>query len=163
MLKETSDYDRLYRDFSWDVPARFFFVVACCVRLVDGSARHALTIVEEEGGVRRVSFDKLAALSRRFVNVLASDGLSHGDRVAVFLSQSLELPIVNLAAFRAGFVSVALFTLFGEDALQFRLQNSGAKAVGTDAVGFAKLAKVRQALPDLKAIYVIDGVADGAK
>src|SRR3569833_3269016 len=125
MLKETSDYDRLYRDFNRDIPARYNIAAACCDRHADGSARHALTIVEEEGGVRRVSFDELAAFSRRFANVLASDGLSHGDRVAVFLSQSLELPIVNLAAFRAGFVSVALFTLFGEDALQFRLQNSG--------------------------------------
>ena len=58
--------------------------------------------------------------SSRFANVLKADGLARGDRVAVFLSQSLELPIAHLAAFRSGLVSVPLFTLFGEDALQFR-------------------------------------------
>jgi acetyl-CoA synthetase len=163
MLKETSDYDQLYRDFRWQVPARFNIVTVCCDRHADGTSRHALTIVEEDGKARRVSFDELAAFSRRFANVLASDGLARGDRVAVFLSQSLELPIVHLAAFRAGLVSVPLFTLFGEDALQFRLANSGAKAVITDARGFAKLAKIRDALPELKAVYVTDDSVDGAK
>jgi acetyl-CoA synthetase len=66
-------------------------------------------------------------------------GLSRGDRVAVFLSQSLELPIAHLAAFRSGLVSVPLFTLFGEDALEFRLANSGAKAIVTDEGGWEKL------------------------
>ena len=39
---------------------------------------------------------------------------------------------MHLAAFRSGLVSVPLFTLFGEDALEFRLANSGAKAIVTD-------------------------------
>jgi acetyl-CoA synthetase len=163
MLQETSDYDQLYRDFRWDIPARFNIATACCDRHADGTSRHALTIVEEDGRTRRVSFDELAAFSHCFANVLTSDGLARGDRVAVFLSQSLELPIVHLAAFRAGLVSVPLFTLFGEDALQFRLANSGAKAVVTDTSGFAKLAKIRDTLPELKAIYVTDGPGDGVK
>jgi acetyl-CoA synthetase len=163
MLKETSDYDQLYRDFHWHIPPQFNIATACCDRHADGSVRLALTIVEEDGSARRVSFDELAAFSRRFANVLRADGLAQGDRVAVFLSQSLELPIVHLAAFRAGLVSVPLFTLFGEDALQFRLRNSGAKVVVTDAGGLAKLVKIRDQLPELKAIYVTDGSGGGAK
>ncbi|WP_316184656.1 MULTISPECIES: acyl-CoA synthetase [unclassified Bradyrhizobium] len=163
MLKETSDYDQLYRDFRWQIPAQFNIAVACCDRHADGSGRLALTVVEEDGRARRVSFDELRAFSSRFAHVLKADGLAQGDRVAVFLSQSLELPIVHLAAFRAGLVSVPLFTLFGEDALQFRLANSGAKVVVTDSGGFAKLAAIRDRLPELKAIYVTDGGGAGAK
>ena len=54
-------------------------------------------------------------------------GSSRGDRVAVFLSQSLELPIAHLAAFRSGMISIPLFALFGEDALEFRLSNSASQ------------------------------------
>src|SRR3954453_12172003 len=157
MLTETSDYPGLYRNFRWQVPARFNIASACCDRYADGANRLALIYVDEDGRATRTSFDEMRALSSRFANVLKADGLSPGDRVAVFLSQSLELPIVHLAAFRAGFVSVPLFTLFDEDALQFRLANSGAKALVTDAAGFAKLAKIREALPELKAVYVTDG------
>ena len=163
MLKETSDYDQLYRDFRWQIPEQFNIAVACCDRHADGSGRLALTVVEEDGRARRVSFDQLHAYSSRFAHVLKADGLAQGDRVAVFLSQSLELPVVHLAAFRAGLVSVPLFTLFGEDALQFRLQNSGAKVVVTDMNGLAKLAAIRDRLPELKTVYVTDGAGAGAK
>ena len=123
---------------------------ACCDRHADGTGRLALIYVDEDGGSSRTSFDELAAMSRRFANVLKADGLVRGDRVAVFLSQSLELPVAHLAAFRSGLVSIPLFALFGEDALEFRLSNSGAKAIVTDAAGWEKLAKIRDRLPDLK-------------
>src|SRR3954463_3854588 len=161
MLTETSDYDTLARDFRWNIPARFNMATACCDRHADGNNRTALIYVDEEGGAQRTSFDELRAMPCRFANVLTADGLVGGDRVAVFLSQSLELPIAHLAAFRAGLVSVPLFTLFGEDALEFRLANSGAKAVVTDEGGFEKLLKIRDRLPELKTIYVTSGDAQG--
>src|SRR5216684_4375039 len=154
MLTETSSYDDLCRDFRWDIPARFNLATACCDRHADGTGKLALIYVDEDGGVSRTSFDQLRALSCRFANALKADGLVRGDRVAAFLSQSLELPIVHLAAFRSGLVSVPLFTLFGEDALEFRLANSGASAVVTDEGGWEKLAKIRDRLPGLKAVYV---------
>src|SRR6202161_1024809 len=94
-------------------------------------------------------------MSRRCANVLKADGLVRGDRVALFLSQSLELPLAHLAAFRAGMVSIPLFALFGEDALEFRLANSVAKTIVTDAVGWEKLKRIRDKLPDLKNIYLV--------
>jgi acetyl-CoA synthetase len=161
MLTEAANYDDLYREFRWDIPARFNIATACCDRHADGSARLALIYVDEDGGSSRTSFDELSDFSRRFANVLKADGLSRGDRVAVFLSQSLELPIVHLAAFRSALVSIPLFSLFGEDALEFRLSNSGAKAVVTDATGWEKLAKIRDRLPELRQVYVIGGYVIG--
>ena len=126
--------------------------------------RLALIYVDEDGSAQRTSFDEMRALSSRFANVLKADGLKRGDRVAAFLSQSLELPIVHLAAFRSGLVSVPLFTLFGEDALEFRLANSGAKAVVTDESGWEKLSQIRDRLPYLQDIYVTsEAVHAGAK
>src|ERR1700720_3514130 len=164
MLTEASNYDDLYRDFRWDIPARFNLATACCDRHADGTNRLALIYVDEDGGATRHSFDEISGFSRRFANVLTADGLVRGDRVAVFLSQSLELPIAHMAAFRAGMVSIPLFALFGEDALEFRLSNSGAKAIVTDPIGWEKLAKIRDRLPDLKNIYVIsDDAPAGTK
>jgi acetyl-CoA synthetase len=164
MLTETTDYEKLYRDFRWDITARFNIATACCDRHADGTNRLALIYVDEDGGATRHSFDEVSDFSRRFANVLKADGLVRGDRVAVFLSQSLELPIAHMAAFRSGLVSIPLFALFGEDALEFRLSNSGARAIVTDATGWQKLAKIRDRLPDLKNIYVIgDGTPAGTK
>src|SRR3981081_3461116 len=164
MLTEVATYDELYRNFRWDIPSRFNIASACCDRHADGGNRPALIYVGENGGTQRTSFDEMRALSSAFANVLKADGLARGDRVAVFLSQSLELPIVHLAAFRSGLLSVPLFTLCGEDALEFRLANSGAKAVVTDESGWEKLSKIRDRLPYLQDIYVTsEAVPAGAK
>ena len=164
MLTQTDDYEKLCRDFRWNIPARFNLATACCDRHADGSSRLALIYVDEDGGVRRTSFDELASMSRRFANVLKADGLVRGDRIALFLSQSLELPVAHLAAFRSGLVSIPLFALFGEDALQFRLSNSGAKAIVTDAGGWDKLKKIRNRLPNLQNVYLVgEQAASGTK
>jgi acetyl-CoA synthetase len=155
MLTETTDYEKLYRDFRWDIPDRLNLATVCCDRHADGSKRLALIYVDEDGRATRTSFDEVAGMSRRFANVLKADGLSRGDRVAVFLSQSLELPIAHLAAFRSGMVSIPLFALFGEDALEFRLSNSGARAIVTDEAGWQKLTKIRDRLPELQNVYAI--------
>lgn len=155
MLIEAANYDELYRDFRWEIPAHFNIATACCDRHADGSNRLALIYVGEDGHASRTSFDAVSDFSRRFANVLKSDGLARGDRVAVFLSQSLELPIAHMAAFRSGLISIPLFALFGEDALEFRLSNSGAKAIVTDETGWEKLAKIRDRLPELRHVYVI--------
>ena len=156
MLTETNDYEKLCREFRWEIPARFNMATACCDRHADGSGRLALIYVDEDGSSRHRSFDELAEMSRRFANVLKADGLQRGDRVALFLSQSLELPLAHLSAFRAGMISIPLFALFGEDALEFRLANSGAKTIVTDAIGWEKLKRIRDKLPDLKNIYLVD-------
>jgi acetyl-CoA synthetase len=161
MLGKTTDYAKLYRDFRWDVPPRFNIATACCDRHADGSGRLALIYVDQDGAATRTSFDEVAGMSRGFANVLKADGLGRGDRVAVFLSQSLELPIAHMAAFRSGMISIPLFALFGEDALAFRLENSGAKAVVTDATGWEKLARIRGQLPDLAKVYVVGDPAPG--
>src|SRR5215813_5247755 len=155
MLTETDSYDQLYRDFRWDIPARFNMATACCDRHADGSNKLALIYVDEDGRATRTSFDEMRAFSSRFANVLKADGLTRGDRVAVFLSQSLELPVAHLAAWRSGAISIPLFALFGEDALVFRLANSGAGAVITDEGGWEKLKKIRDRLPELANIYVV--------
>src|ERR1044072_1873285 len=155
MLTEAKTYDELYRNFRWNIPARFNIATACCDRHADGSGRLALVYVDEDGGVTKSTFDEVADASRRFANVLKADGLVRGDRVAVFLSQSLELPVAHLAALRSAMISIPLLALFGEDALEFRLSNSEAKAVVTDESGWEKLKKIRDRLPALKNIYVI--------
>ena len=70
-------------------------------------------------------------------------GIARGDRVGVLLPQVPEAAIAHLAVYKLGAIAVPLFQLFQEQALEFRLRDSGAAALVTDAVGLAKLAGIR--------------------
>ncbi|OYY61091.1 MAG: AMP-dependent synthetase, partial [Rhizobiales bacterium 35-66-30] len=155
MLRPASTYDALVRHFRWEIPARFNMGVACSDAHATGANKPALIFVEESGAVTRYSFEDLSALTNRFANVLTACGLAPRDRVAVFLPQAPETAIAHIGAFKAGMVSVPLFTLFGDEALEFRLNTSGAKVLVTDLAGFAKLQRIRDQLPALTHVFVI--------
>ena len=161
MLPSGSSYEEIQRAFRWRIPERYNIGADVADRqALRHGDRLALLFLDENHIERRLTFREVTALSNRFANVLAAHGLKRGDRIAVLLPQTPETAIAHIAAFKAGLVSVPLFTLFGEDALEFRLADSGAKALITDTAGLAKLAVIRDRLSALERIFVTDGAAE---
>jgi len=161
LLRPAPSHAALTAGFRWAIPARLN-IAAAIDAWADGSGRTALIAVGEDGAETRWSFDTLSAVSCRMANVLAARGVARGDRVAILLPQRPETAAAHLAAHRLGAIAVPLFVLFGPDALSYRLADSGAKAVITDATGAATIAGLRGTLPDLAAVLCVDGPADGA-
>ena len=73
-----------------------------------------------------------------------------------------ETAIAHCAAYRLGAVVVPLFTLFGEEGLAFRLADSGAAALITDAANLPKIAAIRHRAPALGLVLSLDGAGEGA-
>jgi acetyl-CoA synthetase len=155
MLTRQTDYDRLFRQFTWKLPDRYNIGIDACDKHADGTGRLALIYVADTGAVTELSFDYFRQQSNRSANVLRAHGFERGDRLAILLQQTPETAIAHLAAFKAGLISVPLFTLFGEEALQFRLSDSGARGIVTDLAGAEKLHAIRGLLPRLERVYVI--------
>ena len=61
-----------------------------------------------------------------------------------------------------GFDNFSLGQVFGVDALSYRLQNAGAKAVITNAAGLVRLNEARAEVPSITLVISIDGVGDNA-
>jgi acetyl-CoA synthetase len=161
ILPSSATYDELVAQFRWSVPAVFNIAEACCDRWADGSGRIALIHETAGGTVERVSFDALRSVSARLANVLKARRVARGDRVAVLLPQGPEAALAHLAIYRIGAIAVPLFQLFGPDALEFRLRDSGAAALITDDAGIAALGDVRDRLPGLHTILGADGARPG--
>lgn len=124
--------------------------------------RVALIHERAEGDVRRYTFGEIKSLSDRAASLFRARGVGVGDRVAVLLGQEPETAITHLATYKLGAVAVPLFTLFGTDALRYRLADSGARLLVTDRAGASKIAEIAEALPGLESILSIDGAAHGA-
>ena len=159
MLTKTDTYEALARSFEWRIPAHYNIGIDACDKWADGSGRLALVYERPDGAVTRYSFDDLKALSNRLASSFAARGVVRTDRIGIFLPQGPETALAHLAAYKLGAVAVPLFALFGQEALEYRLANSGAAALVTNAAGLAKIAPIRAALPELKAVYCIDGEA----
>ena len=157
----TDRYDQARAAFRWQVPARFNIGVDACDKWARGDGRLALICETESGEVRRYSFDQIAEASNRLANCWRRAGLAAGDRVAVLLPQAPETGIAHIAAYKSGAIAVPLFTLFGPEALQYRLADSGARILVTDANGLSKVRPLLAKLPALEKLYCIDDAAGG--
>ena len=82
---------------------------------------------------RRVSFGELQDLSNRFANVLEENGVERGDRVATLLPSLPETAAVFIGTYKRGAILLSMSVLYGDDGIQHRLRDSGAKALVTDA------------------------------
>ena len=157
-MKVAQDYAEAWRDWRWEIPERFNMGVSVCD--AQNPAATALIVPQPDGGRRDYSFGDLKQLSNRLANLMVSHGLEFGDRVAVLLPQMPETLVAHIAAYRAGFVAMPMAQLFGPDALEYRLSDSGARAIVTDRAGCAKLAEIRDSLPGLQLVLSVDGPAD---
>ncbi|MGD1926027.1 MAG: AMP-binding protein [Paracoccaceae bacterium] len=146
----------------WDLPNDYNIAWDACEKWARADPDRLALVHVRENGTREYTFRDLQRLSSRLANVFLAHGISRGDRVGVLLPQVPETALCHLAAYRIGAIVVPLFTLFGEDGLRYRLENSGAKAVVTDAANLSKIAAIRADLPDLATVWNMDGAGDCA-
>ncbi|MCW5745335.1 MAG: AMP-binding protein [Alphaproteobacteria bacterium] len=153
MIPMGVSYEEAQRRFAWRIPERYNIRRMVCER--HPSQALALIVENADGTVRPWSFGDVVRASARMANALSGLGVARGQRVGVFLSQSAELAVAHVACYGMGAVALPLFTLFGEEAVEYRLANAGACAIITDMSQLPKVLAVRSRLPALKHIVVI--------
>lgn len=163
MLKPANSYAEIHREFAWHIPERYNMGVDVCDKWAACEPQRLALIHVTDQGETRYTFGELRTLSNRLANLLRGSGIAQGDRVAILLPQAPETAIGHIATHKLGAISIPLFTLFGEEALAYRLENSGASAVITNAEGAVRLHALRERLPALQHVFSIDGAAHGAR
>ncbi len=148
----SSSYDELYRNFHWNVPEELNIADMVCDRHGDRLNQIALHHESNDGSTSTYTFGQIKRLSNQLANALDELGLTAGDRVAVILPQCPETAITHLACYKKALVALPLSILFGTDALEYRLKDSGAAAVITNTQRLETVKKVQRQLPDLRHI-----------
>jgi len=166
-----TDFDAHVRRFSWSVPQHFNIATAVCDRhcqrhgapFGDLSEQIALYYEHEDGRTAEYTFDAVRQHSNQLAQVLRDLGVGRGDRVAIILPQRVETALGHIAAHKLGAISLPLSVLFGAEALRFRLHDSGAGVVITDALHAAQVNALRSQLPALQQVLICDaaGAAEG--
>jgi acetyl-CoA synthetase len=154
-LPKRSDYATLIQDFRWEIPEKFNIGRAVADDWAEREpSRLALQHFSTDGAHRSMSYGELCDRSNQLANGLVGLGIEPGDRVAILLPQSFETVIAHVAIYKLGAIALPLALLFGADALEYRLKDSGAAAVVTNAFGWTKLEGIRAELPALRRVIV---------
>src|SRR5258706_1015628 len=129
-----TSYDAVCRTFRWDMPARFNIAEAVCSRHARREPSACALIHEQEtGAVRTWTFAEIEDAACRLASVLEHFGVGRGSICGIHLPQCPECIIAHVAVQKRGAIALPLFNLFGPDALEYRLRDSGATVFITTA------------------------------
>ena len=106
---------------------------------------------------KEVTFDDINKTSNKIANALRNISVNKGDRVALFLANSLELINFFNGTLKNGSIVVPMNTYFKEIEAKHMLNDSGAKVVLTDKERLPIIKKILSELNFLKHVIIVDG------
>lgn len=162
LIERASSYDEIYRRFRWRLPERYNIAWDVCDRHAADPSLTALIHPQPDGHVARYSFRQIQQHANQFANLLRHLGVAMGERVMIYLGQHPAAAIAHVGCWKAGAISVPTSVLFGIDALAYRLNDSGARVLITDAEHYPVVAEARARAPELQHVLLADGQADRA-
>ena len=155
MLNRFDNYDEVYNSFNWSIPD-IYNIASDTIDKYSHTERIALKHISNNGNCKEYSFKYFFEKSNRLANVLDNICLDKNDRVGIILGQCPETLISHIACFKSGKISIPLFSLFGDNALLFRLKDSDASTVICDDISLDKILRIKEALPNLRNIISIN-------
>ncbi|MBZ5512488.1 MAG: acetate--CoA ligase [Acidobacteriia bacterium] len=160
-------YEELVSGFNWSLAERELGYEPgqplnigwmCSDRICRLGQADKLALIWEDylGNEKRFTFDNLRVLSNSIAAFLVELGIQPGERVCLFLDRVPELYIGFLGILKTGAVAQPLFSAFGDESLFVRLADARTSAIITQKKHVHKVRKIRDELPELRHIIVVD-------
>ena len=129
-MSSTLSYEEVCTSHRWIVPPRYNIAADVC----DKHPRDKPAMIWEsfDGSTRELDWGELQDLANQAAHTLAAQGIARGDRVAVVLPATPEAAAIFFGVWKLGAILLSMSVLYGDDGIEHRLTDSGAKLVVTD-------------------------------
>jgi acetyl-CoA synthetase len=166
-MSNVGSYEQRYKNFDWKLSeeeleygkSRSLNIgYFCSDRICEKGLGKKLALIWEgyTGEVKKFTYDDVRIYSNTFAKFLKDLGLLPQDRICLFMDRIPELYISFLGILKMGGIAQPLFSAFGEEALFTRLENAKTRAILTTKKHVPKVRKIRDKLPGLEKIIVLD-------
>lgn len=126
-----TNYSEIKKNFKWPNDFDLIFQI---------DRNEGIALIEENN---LITYQELRERSNGVEKFLSEIGVKKGDVVAGMLPQSAELVYSLLGTYKANAIFLSMSTLFGIDAISYRLTHSNAKVIFTDNPRKVRDSKVR--------------------
>ncbi|HEX6713889.1 MAG TPA: AMP-binding protein [Thermoleophilaceae bacterium] len=133
-------YEEICAAHEWRVPDRYNIAADVC----DKHPRDKLAMVHErfDGERREMTWGELQDLANQAAHLLAAQGVTRGDRVAVVLPPTPETAAIFFGTWKLGALLLSMSVLYGDDGIRHRLGDSEPRVLVTDAANAPRFAEM---------------------
>jgi len=157
------DYEKMYKEFRWDVPKEFNFAWDVVDKWAEKDPEKvALVSVAPDGrSAQTHTYGDLSVLSKRFARAADRFGLKKGDKVLVMLPRIPGFYITMIGLIRMGAIPMPTPTLSMAKDIHYRLTQSEGVAIVTTDEFASRLEEIEHDLPHLRLKILMDGSREG--
>jgi acetyl-CoA synthetase len=166
-MSNIGSYDEKYKNFDWKISEQeleygkngmYNIAYYCSDRIVDKGLADKLAFIYQgfTGEVKKYTYNDIKIYSNVIAQFLCDTGIKPGDRVCIFMDRIPELYISFLGVLKMGGITQPLFSAFGEEALFTRLDDAQTRAILTTRKHVGKVRRIREKLPALEKVIVVD-------
>ena len=166
-MSNIGSYEKRLKDFDWSLSERelgykkgdvlnigWYCTDHICQM---GQGQKMALILEGQGGKdKRYTFNDIRLATNTLGAFLRRLGLQAGERVCLFMDRLPELYLGFLGILKMGAIVQPLYSAFGDESLLIRLENAETAAILTQKKHLPKVRKIRDRLPHLRHILIVD-------
>jgi acetyl-CoA synthetase len=156
--REWDSYEHLRESFEWEFPEQVNIAEYVCDRHAHRKNEVAIFYEDTRGREGMLTFWQLKQVTNRLANYLTDTGIDKGNRVAVCVPQKPETAVAHIGIWKSGGVSVPLSTLFGPEALAYRLDDSDTRVAIVDEINLDNVREVKDDIESLEEVIVVGNI-----
>lgn len=151
------EYEKTYKDWKWDIPRKYNIGADVVDKHAASKNRNKVALYWENaaGQTARYTFGDLKNLSNKFGNVLKNLGFEKGDRFLIRLPNIPAFQIAFIGGVKIGAVPIPSSVMFREHEIEYRINDSSAKAVITTPKYAREVHAIKFNCKTLKHIIVV--------
>jgi len=156
------NYKKEWSNWTWDIPKQYnigYDVVDKHTK-TDKKNKIALYWENAEGETDKFTFLDMKHLSNKFGNALKKIGFKKGDRFLIRLPNLPQFQISFLGGVKIGAIPIPSSVMFRAHEIEYRINDSGSKAIITTSRYVDEVNKIKDNCPTLKHIIIVDEAYD---
>jgi acetyl-CoA synthetase len=155
-------YEEVYKHWKWDIPKKYNIGVDLIDKHAASKNRNKIALYWEDAArnAHQYTFETLRNLTNKFGNVLKTLGLQKGDRFLIRLPNVPAFQIAFLGGVKIGAVPIPSSVMFREHEIEYRLNDSSAKAVITTPKYVEEVHAIKKNCKTLEHIIVVGDADD---
>jgi benzoate-CoA ligase family protein len=151
------NYEKEYKNWKWNIPDDYNIGYDCVDKHTETEKKNKIALYWEdaEGDTDKFTYNDMKRLTNKFGNVLKDLGFKKGDRFLIRLPNLPEFQISFLSGVKIGAVPIPSSTMFRTHEIEYRINDSGSKAVITTPRYVKEVNEIKENCPTLEKIIIV--------
>lgn len=156
------NYEKEYQNWKWNIPEQYNIGYDCVDKHTKTKKKNKIALYWENdnGESDKFTYNDMKSLTDKFGNALKNLGFKKGDRFLIRLPNLPEFHTSFLGGVKIGAIPIPSSVMFRAHEIEYRINDSGSKAVITTSKYVNAVNEIKDRCPSLKHIIIVDDAYD---